>query len=324
MKLIVKETIERALLKQGDPGTDGIRYGFEGGRIVQVDGRLHLFTSEMLGEPRFVKMRLAHWSSGDGGTWTRESTLFESSGEYEGGDPRASLWSPMPIYDNTSGRWNLFYVAYRSKPSTADAWYENYEGKIWRAVSAKADLAGIGGPYENAGIVMEPGAASDAWEGLQGTDSFFPFEAGGHWLAFYGSARTERLPVSFWGVGLAMSERLDDGWTRLSALNPVPIDKTWVENPVVTRLPDGLYIALFDGGPDHGTFGYSVSEDGTKWSKGEYVHFPQGNWIKDVRTPLGLIPEADGAYAIYYTAFDHGLYGCLGKIVVELSRGKGG
>jgi hypothetical protein len=27
------------------------------------------------------------------------STLFESSGEFAGADPRASLWSPLPVYD---------------------------------------------------------------------------------------------------------------------------------------------------------------------------------------------------------------------------------
>ncbi|QJD86573.1 hypothetical protein [Cohnella herbarum] len=320
MKLIVETSLERPLLKKGDAGTEGIEFGFEGGRVVRADGKLHLFTSEMLGKPRFVKMRLAHWSSVDGLEWERVSTLFESSGEYLGQDPRASLWSPMPIYDPAAERWNLFYVAYNSMPSTDQAWYENFEGKIWRAVSEKGGQEGIGGPYANVGIVMEPSAESEPWEGLQGTDSFFPFQAGGRWLAFYGSAKTEKLPVSFWGVGLAESDRLDGGWTRCSGLNPVRIDETWVENPVVTRLDNGTYVALFDGGPDHGTFGYSVSEDGYRWSKGEYVFFRKGGWVRDVRTPLCLLSNEDDTYAIYYTAFDHGLYGSLGKVIVRIEN----
>ena len=44
------------------------------------------------------------------------------------------------------------------------------------------------------GIIMDPDLADD-WEGLQGTDSFFPFRAGNKWLAFMGSARTEKLPI---------------------------------------------------------------------------------------------------------------------------------
>lgn len=324
MKLIVKDYVVEPLLRQGDPGTEGIEYGFEGGRVVRVNGQFHLFTSEMVGKPRFVKMRLAHWRSHNGMTWERVSTLFESSGEYEGQDPRASLWSPMPIYDSACERWNLFYVAYKSMPSTDQAWYENFEGKIWRAVSAKGGREGIGGPYENVGIIMEPSAASDPWEGLQGTDSFFPYEAEGQWYAFYGSARTEKLPVTFWGVGLAASDRLDGGWTRCSERNPVLIDEVWIENPVVTRLDGGTYIALFDGGPDHGTFGYSVSEDGIHWSKGEYLHFytEKEGWVKDIRTPLSLILNEDGTFTIYYTAFNHQLFGCLGKVIVELQTNR--
>jgi len=320
MRLIVEQSLEYPLLKKGDPGTEGIEFGFEGGRVVRVNGIYHLFTSEMLGKPRFVKMRLAHWSSGDGSSWRRQSTLFESSGDYAGQDPRASLWSPLPIYDEANGRWNLFYVAYRSMPSTNEEWRENFGGTIWRAVSREGGPEGVGGPYEDAGIVMEPGPESEPWEGLQGTDSFYPFQADGKWLAFYGSAKTEKLPVSFWGVGLASSERLNGPWTRCPGLNPILIDDTWIENPIVSRLADGRYIAVFDGGPEHGTFGYSVSADGYQWSRGRYVHFRKGGWIRDVRTPLGLLDNEDGTYAIYYTAFDHGLYGSLGKMTVRIEQ----
>ena len=36
--------------------------------------------------------------------------------EFEGKDPRASLWSPLPIWDDDADRWNLFHVAYHSAP----------------------------------------------------------------------------------------------------------------------------------------------------------------------------------------------------------------
>ena len=45
------------------PGANGNKYGFEGGRVFRVRDTYHLFTSEMIGDPIWVKMRLAHWRS---------------------------------------------------------------------------------------------------------------------------------------------------------------------------------------------------------------------------------------------------------------------
>ena len=36
-------------------GAEGNKYGFEGGRVIQQDGRYHLFTSEMVGDPHWVQ-----------------------------------------------------------------------------------------------------------------------------------------------------------------------------------------------------------------------------------------------------------------------------
>ena len=36
----------------------------------------HLFTAEMAGEPRWVKMKLGHWLSAEGRQWKRISTIF--------------------------------------------------------------------------------------------------------------------------------------------------------------------------------------------------------------------------------------------------------
>ena len=107
-------------------GAEGNKYGFEGGRVVKLGATYHLFTSEMVGDPHWVKMRLAHWTSTDRTQWTRIATLFESSGDFTGRDPRAALWSPMPVYDNEAGRWNLFYVAYQAAPDTNREWRTNF------------------------------------------------------------------------------------------------------------------------------------------------------------------------------------------------------
>jgi hypothetical protein len=317
------------VLQQGDPGTEDNKYGFEGGTVIKIGPTYHLFTSELVGDPKVVKMRLAHWTSTDRFHFERQSTLYESSGDFTGQDERAALWSPMPRYDPVKEEWNLFYVAYRSKPNTDREWYENYEGKIWRAVSKTKGLEGIAGPYEDVGIVLRPGPDSDSWEGLQGTDSFFPFETEAGWYSFYGSAHTENNfingkhnPEMWWGVGLVSSDSLEGPWVRCSKLNPVPLNRNFSENPVVTRLADGTYVAFFDGGPSNGTFGYSVSADGYHWPEGILLHFKpeSGGWVEIMRTPLSLIAEEDGTFTVYYTGFNKDGYGCIGMISLRLSE----
>jgi hypothetical protein len=188
-------------------GAEGNRFGFEGGRVVKVDGTYHLFTSEMVGDPIWVRMKLGYWTSRDRLTWTRVATVRESSAEFTGADPRAALWSPLPVWDDAASRWNLFYVAYRSKPGDGTAFTLNYDGRIWRAISKAPGMKGIGGPYEDVGVVMQPGTDSLPWEGLQGTDSFFPWHVGERWYAMYGSARSERQPIEHWLVGLVRRRR---------------------------------------------------------------------------------------------------------------------
>jgi hypothetical protein len=246
-------------------------------------------------------MRLAHWKSRDGVAWYRSATLYESSGDYTGQDPRASLWSPMPVFNDEDSTWYLTYVAYRSKPDTREQFLNNFEGCIWQARSGTPGIDGLDGPYEDIGVIMDPSLADD-WEGLQGTDSFFPFRAGNHWLAFMGSAKTGKLPVTFWGNGLALAPALTGPWIRLSARNPVDFGVNFTENPVVTRLNDGFFIAVMDIQGEG--FGYSVSPDGIRWSDMQEVRLPERmkKWWSEFRTPLCLIREDDGTYTVFFTA----------------------
>ena len=288
------------------PGAEGIKYGFEGGRVVKVGRTYHLFTSELAGDPVWVRMKLGHWRSDDKLKWTRASTLFESSGEFEGKDPRASLWSPLPVYDDAEGRWNLFYVAYESQPNTPTQFRMNQNGRIWRAVSTVGGIDGVGGPYRNVAIVLQPGPESEPWEGLQGTDSFSPYRVGKEWYAFYGSAKTEKLPIEYWRVGMASAPSLAGPWRRRSELNPSPIEKTFIENPIVTRLPDGRYLAVYDTGGNPDAIGYSISDDGIRWPQGQSlaIQTARGQWSKEVRTPLGLVDEGDGTFTVFYSGFE--------------------
>ena len=248
-------------------------------------------------------MRLAHWTSDDRLRWNRVSTLFESSGDFTGKDQRAALWSPMPVYNTAEGRWNLFYVAYQSAPDTADKWLTNHEGRIWRAASKVRGPGGIDGPYEDVGIILQRGKDSDPWEGLQGMDSFFPYRVGKKWHAFYGTAHTEKLPISVWQVGLAWASELGGPWERCTELNPLKIEKIFIENPIATQLSDGTYVAVYDNNVEH-SVGYAFSADGIHWTPGRslVVQKENGIWASEIRTPLGLIPEGRNSFTLFYTA----------------------
>jgi len=305
-RLVLVKAHPEPVITTRSRGAEGNKYGFEGGRVVKIGRTYHLFTSEMIGDPVWVRMRLAHWRSDDRLHWTRVSTLYESSGEFEGKDPRAALWSPLPVYDDKEERWNLFYVAYRAAPNTAAAFRMNHEGRIWRALSNVKGEAGIDGPYHDVGIVLEPGQDSEAWEGLQGTDSFFPYRVGNRWYALYGSANTEKLPIEHWRVGIASASSLAGPWRRRRTLNPAPIEPVFIENPIVARLVDGRYLVVYDATRDPDAIGYSISEDGIHWPAGRsLVLQPKaGTWSPEIRTPLGLIDEHDGTFTIFYTGFE--------------------
>ena len=300
---VVTKRFPAPILTIRSEGAQGNKYGFEGGRVVKVKGTYHLFTSEMVGDPHWVKMKLAHWTSQDRLHWTRSATIAESSGDFTGKDPRAALWSPLPVYDPKEGRWQLFYVAYQAAPDTAKRWLTNHEGRIWRAVSTTPGEDGIGGPYKDERVILQRGKNSDPWEGLQGTDSFFPYVVGNRWYAFYGSAHTESLPISLWQVGLATSPSLAGPWKRCSDLNPLKIENRFIENPIVTRLGDGTYAAVYDTDAPNAV-GYTLSTDGVHWSSGQRLIVQESDhiWATEVRTPLGLIDEGNGAFSLFYTA----------------------
>jgi hypothetical protein len=286
------------------PGAEGIRYGFEGGLLVKVGGTYHLFTTEMADDPMWVKTRFGRWTSGDRLSWTRVATVRESSGEFAGKDPRAALWSPLPVWDPAGGRWNLFYVAYRAMPTDGKRFLLNHAGEIWRAVSKTAGLEGIVGPFEDVGVVLRPGPDSLAWEGLQGTDSFFPWPVGGRWRAFYGSARTETKPIAHWLVGPAEAPALGGPWRRVRGDNPAAVERHFIENPIVTEVSGG-WIAVYDSETPEG-IGWAWSADGVRWGPGRtlVVQPKAGEWAKDVRTPLGLVPEGGDRFTLLYTGFE--------------------
>src|SRR5436190_15931633 len=116
LQFSIVEQYPTPLISRTASGAADNKYGFEGGRVVLLDGTYHLFVSEMFSDPKWTKTRLAHWTSTDGYNFSRQSTLFESSGDFTGADPRAALFLPIPIFDEELDRWTLFYSAFRSPP----------------------------------------------------------------------------------------------------------------------------------------------------------------------------------------------------------------
>jgi hypothetical protein len=295
--LSIIEQREAPVIAKGMPGTEHNKFGFEGGCVLKIDEVYHLFTSEMVGDPVHDKMMLGHWASADGLAWTRRGTMYESSGSKDLKDIRSALWAPMPVYNEEEDRWNVFYVSYTP----------NDFGRIWRAVSTVKGREGINGPWADDRVLLD---GDSNWEGVAGCASIFPYPVNGKWMAFYGSADHR----TWWSAGLLSAERLAGPWKRENALNPVTLSgELGTENPVVTRLKSGRYVAVFDtlkNKPaksyqmDGYLIGYADSADGVHWSVAKQLEVDCTKlWVSDIRTPLGLVEESDGTFTMFYTGF---------------------
>lgn len=281
-------------------------FGFEGGRVVRIGDTFHLMTTELVAEPLWSKTVFGHWQSTDGTDWTRVGSLLESSGDFSGKDRRGAYFSPMVIFDELSDRWQLFYVSYRTSEGVAD---RNHDGIIWRAQSSTDGINGIGGPYWDQDVVLRPGKDSQPWEGHQGTDSFFPYFAGGRWLGLYGSCDVENYPDCDWVVGLASAAELTGEWERSPEGNPIAAEPHFIENPVVTALDDGSFIAVYENDaldPNYArSIGVMSSSDGKSWVREQPVTLGDADstWATRIRTPLSFIADGD-SWIVFFTAFD--------------------
>ena len=321
----------KPVIDEGFSGTEGIQGGFEGGRVVKVGDTYHMFPTERAGEKEIemyydrVKTKIGHWTSKDAIHWKRESTILQASGTYaitEDDNPmndrRAAIWSYMPVFNEKANKWYGYYLAYTVHKEIQP---NHSFGRIWRCESTVEGIHGISGPYEDKGIIMEPGLDSQPWEGRQGVASFFPYKVGDKYFGFYSGA----YPFSSWAdypkksgkgwfVALAESNSLEGPWQRKNkGLEPIQsIHPTFVENPIVSQLPNGLYIAVFDGGPEGwghhlpNMMGYTLSRDGINWGEARYlpIETKVDKWWDIMRTPLCLIPEGNDVYTIVYNAID--------------------
>jgi hypothetical protein len=319
----------KPVVDEGMPGTEGIQGGFEGGAIVKVNDTYHMFPTERAGEkgePAYydrVKTRIGHWTSKDAVQWKRAGTIYQASGVYavtEDDNPlndrRGAIWSYMPVFNKEKNRWYGYYLTYTVHKEIAP---NHSFGRIWRTESKTPGIEGIAGPYDAGELIIEPGLNTQLWEGRQGVASFFPYPVGDHYLGFYAGAypylRREDYPKTLgkgWFVGLAKADSLEGPWTRLdTSINPVKTIHPWfVENPIVYQMPNGLYLAVFDGGPEGwghhlpNMMAYTLSVDGYHWSEAHYlpIETKVKKWWDIMRTPLCLIPEGNNEYTIVYAA----------------------
>lgn len=283
--------------------------GFETGQLIKHDGVYHMFVNEMFGRPH-RQLRCSHWSSPDAVNWKRQSTLVDSIPGRSHANLRSEVWLTGVEFNKAEGFWNIFYVAYRSGDGNkGEHPGADYEGRIWRARSTLKGPDGIAGPYKDVEIVLQPDENTQDWEGEQAVDSFNPYKVGDKWYAFYGGHYHKERPEGWrWPVGLAVADKLSGPWKRMpEGFNPVPIVETFAENPVVSKLPDGRYLAVFDSlGPRE--IGYSLSQDGVTWPLETRFTVQTGDnqWAGDgdhhMRTPLCAIREDDGTFTVIYTA----------------------
>lgn len=282
------------------------RSGFETGQVVKIGTVYHMFVNEMFDRPH-RDLRISYWTSPDAINWKRQSTIVNSIPGRTPTNPRSEVWVTGVVFNEEEEAWNIFYVAYRAGDSTKGEIAGNdYEGRIWRAKSVVKGRDGIGGPYADMGILMEPDENSQTWEGQQAVACFSPYKVGNTWFSAYDGHY--HVPKGPWPTGLAFAPKLTGPWTRMpEGFNPIPVVDVFMENEIVSRLKDGRYLMIFDSFGDQ-EIGYSLSDDGVHWSKETRVKVqaPENLWAEPgdhyTRTPLCAIEEEDGTFTVIYTA----------------------
>jgi hypothetical protein len=282
------------------------RSGFETGQVVKLNNVYHMFVNEMFERPH-RDLRISYWTSNDAVNWKRQSTIVNSIPGRTPTNPRSEVWVTGIVFNEDEDAWNIFYVAYRAGDSTKGEIHANdYAGRIWRAKSVMKGYDGVAGPYADMGIVMEPDATSQPWEGQQAVACFNPYKVGNTWYSMYdGHYHTPRGP---WPTGIAFASKLNGPWTRMpEGFNPIPVADVFMENEIVSRLKDGRYMMVFDSFGDQ-EIGYSISDDGVNWNKEIRVKIQSASnlWAEPgdhlTRTPLCAIEEDDGTFTVIYTA----------------------
>jgi hypothetical protein len=331
----------KPVIGKNTPGASDNKFGFEGGTARKVGGTYYLFSTEVFDIPKTAAVRMAIWKSTDGISFRKHSVILSTNRNWQDSTYQMSPWSPITVFDTGRNVWSVFYVGYRRKPNSTNVF--NMSGRIFRLDSKVKGVNGIGGPYKPGGRLMI-GGKPDWFEGPGEIVSFYPYKVANEWWGFYGansvpshvdaSGTLDPNAKNIFYAALIKSEGgLTDKWVRQSSLNPVKMDPEFIENTVVTKIHDSLYIAVYDGANAQ-EISYACSKDGIRWGLEQLIRIPGAPAIiKASRTPLCLIGEGKGVYTIYFTAFDgdnpkkieplwHDGYGNVWRMQVKLVEGK--
>ena len=274
-------------------------YGLEDGIVVRrADGRFTMLSAEPYAKPYAVAMQLGLYTSENALDWTRQRTIRVSTGQLGTDSLHAAHWGPLLTRNPANDTWLLSYVGYKAAKNNASGFLANYQGTIFSRYAAVPGDAGLDSDfgeaastptapaYESDDVLLSPddfhllGPWPHACQGLQGTDSFAPYQlADGTWAALVGTSH-EELPnpwagkVGRWAVSVATAPELAGPWTRYNPANrsdpanaPCTDIAGGLENPMVSARPDDpkAFHAVYDGSGNPG-FGYACSEDGLDWA----------------------------------------------------------
>ncbi len=324
--------ITKALIDEHTPGMEKVKYGNEGGEVLKDgNGMYHWFTSELFGDPYWVANAITHWTSNGGIHWvTDTSWKKEGNYDYTSSRDKSSYFDPTVKYDEKTGYWYQFYVAYRNAPDNHKN-PGNNRGKIYRSKAIIKGKGRLGGPYHDNDkddvVIMEPlenpPPYEPKWIGNKdfgyGYHTVTPYQIGDVWYMVWGENMIAKGTTSLSGK----FERLPEG-----DVNPISYQrevmeflpdystanhhKFYLENPIIYKIPEGeigganyimivgMYIDLSIG-LTVTSYGYASSADGLHWSEVTPLSICYGDCI----TACSFIPEGNGKYSIYVTGRDN-------------------
>ena len=285
------------LIGRSHPGSADNGWGYENGYSIYHDGHYHILIVEMFedgksGAGYWMPARIGHWISADGDTWKRHATIVEGNNVDK--DVKQATWSSSFYWNDDENRWNIFWRGTNS---------------AFRYRSTVAGHDGITGPYEEVKCVVPPDGdrGNKLWYSgfihsfgnvFKGTD--------GNYYSFFSDYITENNYVN-WPTGLLYSKNGVDGpWKYLETKTPV---FNYCENPMVSFY-DGMYYATYDELAQIHSIGVGYSEDGVNWRRtivdleGYVPWAAQKDLLQTVRTPMGLIKDADGLFTVFFTAYN--------------------
>jgi len=302
------------LVDRSHPGSHDNGSGYENGYTIYHNGAYHMLITEMFkdgesGVGYWIPARIGYWTSADGNTWNRHSTIVE--GNNIKNDMRECTWSSSFYWNEDENRWNIFWRG-------TDA--------VFRYQSSVEGDEGIMGPYEEAKCIIAPGGerGNILWYSgfLHSFGNIFKSKNNDDILYTFFCDLIHENGYANWPAGMLYSKNGVDGdWKYLETSEPI---FNFAENPFVS-IYDGIYLAPYDDLSHSHSIGIGCSEDGLNWKRvivdleGYIPWAEQINLVSTVRTPLGLVRNADGNYTVFFTAYStQSEYFAIGKIRLKI------